>query len=71
VIIYVIKRIYKVCLNSLGLVINLLQIFCVKILKRQREKKHHQAPLSTMAQVVCPERPRPNLAELVNKNIAG
>jgi hypothetical protein len=51
---------------------NLLQIFYVKILKeieKTKRKKHHQAPLSTAAQIFCPERPMPNLAELINKNI--
>jgi hypothetical protein len=43
VIIYVINRIYKVCLHLFGLVLNVLLIFCVKILremeKRERKKK--------------------------------
>jgi hypothetical protein len=41
VIIYLIKIIYKVCLNSFGFVLNILQIFCVEILKEMKkiEKK--------------------------------
>jgi hypothetical protein len=33
------KIIYKVCLNLFGLILNLLQIFCVRILKEMEEAK--------------------------------
>jgi hypothetical protein len=53
VILYVINRIYKVCLNLFGLVLNVLLIFYVKILremeKRERGKKS-RGPLSAAAQ---------------------
>jgi hypothetical protein len=51
---------------------NLLQIFCVKILKeieKTKRKKTSPSPLSTAAQVFSLERPRPNSEELLNKNI--
>jgi hypothetical protein len=47
IIIYVIKRIYKVYLNLFGLILNLLQIFYVNILeemeKTKREKTSQRA----------------------------
>jgi hypothetical protein len=49
IIIYVINRIYKVYLNSFGLVLNVLLIFCVKILREmgkvKRKKKNISKPL--------------------------
>jgi hypothetical protein len=39
------KIIYKVCLNLFGLILNLLQIFCVRILKEMEEAKREKKTL--------------------------
>jgi hypothetical protein len=43
---YVINIIYKLCINLICLVLNLLQIFCVKILKEMKRTKRKKTLLS-------------------------
>jgi hypothetical protein len=54
VVIYVMKIIYKVCSNLFGLILNLLQIFYVRILKEMEEAKREK----NITGLLSPERAR-------------
>jgi hypothetical protein len=48
---YVINIIYKVCLNSFGVVLNLFEIFCLKILQKMEKIREKKSALFTKALV--------------------
>jgi hypothetical protein len=76
VVIFVMKIIYKVCLNLFGLILNLLQIFCVRILKEMEEakrKKNITGLLSPQRARLWLQQPRPNIRniDIVKKDKRG
>jgi hypothetical protein len=61
------KIIYKVCSNLLGLILNLLQIFCVRILKEMEEAKKEKnitGLLSLERARLWLLQPRPNIRNI-------
>jgi hypothetical protein len=67
-LLYVINKIYKVYLNSFGLVLNLLQIFFIKIVKemeKEKREKNITPRLCPQRPRSCAQRPRPNSKELL------
>jgi hypothetical protein len=61
------KIIYKVCSNLFGLILNLFQIFCVRILKEMEEakkEKHITGLLSLERARLWLLQPRPNIRNI-------